>query len=97
MRTRSQPEHQQAGILIAKRWNRLGPIDPILISTALAEGNCFAILAQAAATLTADDPLVEKSKRAGIRGNRARTGRRQAGVSSRRRGVCSGEGAHTKL
>jgi hypothetical protein len=97
VRTRSQSQYQHASLFVAKRGNRFSPVNPILIGTPLAGGDGFAVFAQTAATLTADDTLVEKCEWARIRGNRARTGRRQTGTSRRRSGVCSGEGAHTRL
>ena len=89
VRARSQAQDQQTGLLVAKRRNWLGPVNPVPVGTALAGGDLFAILPQAAAALTADDFLVEENQRTEIGGGRARIGRRHTRASSRRTGVRS--------
>src|SRR5271156_3475530 len=79
---RSQPQDQHPSFFITEGRDRLGPINPIAVSTTLAGGYFLAILAQTGAALAADHVLVEKNQRAG-RG-RARLRRRQTGTCNRR-------------
>jgi hypothetical protein len=62
-----------------------------------AGGDAFAVLPQAATTLTANDFLVKENERIEMGCGRAWIGLGHAAAAKRRTGVRSGDGAHTRL
>jgi hypothetical protein len=63
MCARGEPKNQDTGALIAERWNRLAPVDPIAVGAALRLGNFLAIEAKPGAALALYELLIEERKR----------------------------------